>query len=342
MMAGSFSNTTWKHFLKKSSLAQTVGLSIDSAFLGQSIDHLGLSWLSSFHKVRGYEIFILLKQRASSVYQKMDNIIYASVLWSVLIFLLAVPLALFAAKSVTTQLIRVIDGTRQIALGNFDLRIDSQSKDEVGILVNAVNWMAKKIHDLLQKEKERVRFEHELKTAQTVQDAFYSEKNYENMGITISGSHKPSSECCGDWWGHIKVAEGVEQVMIADATGHGAPAAMLTAMAYTATAMIKNLSTEGQRVSPAEVLRLLNELFCKTLDGSILMTFQIIEFDMNKRQLTIADAGHCHPYIAKGKVEAGGIIRDGMFKILKKRPDQQPQVLSAWTSQPSLPIPYIP
>jgi class 3 adenylate cyclase len=47
----------------------------------------------------------------------------------------------FLARSITAPIARLVDGTRQVASGNFDVRIDTSREDELGVLAHAFNEM---------------------------------------------------------------------------------------------------------------------------------------------------------------------------------------------------------
>ena len=289
----------WQDVRNGSSLGKTVSLGIQSAYLGAITDRSNIQWLGSFYQIAEYDLLIFIQQRADAVYGKIYSLLAKIGLWASLILLFTILVSYITARSITFKLTKVIDATHRIARGDFDLKILVKSRDEVGDLVDSVNVMAQKISALMQMEKEKVRYEKELSTAQTVQDTFFTAEDYKTAGIQISGYHKPSTECCGDWWSHVKLGDGIEQIYIGDATGHGAPAALVTAMTYTAvhTLTAGKENTDGHIPTPGEVLTILNRILHDTLKGSMFMTFFIMQIDTKKRQITYSNAGHCFPYL---------------------------------------------
>jgi sigma-B regulation protein RsbU (phosphoserine phosphatase) len=115
--------------------------------------------------------------------------------------------------------------TQELASGNFSKRVKLKGSDEVGALSDSINDMANKIVVFMEEMKEKARLENEVAVAQLVQASFFPEST---QLPDITGHMEPASECGGDWWGYFDHGDW-RVVFIADATGHGVPAALLTA-----------------------------------------------------------------------------------------------------------------
>src|SRR5690606_11851732 len=115
-----------------------------------------------------------------------------------------------------------------IAQGNFDKRVKVKGHDEVGALSDSVNDMADKIVLYMEEMKEKARLENEVAVAQLVQSSFFPRSSLTSPDLQVFGHFEPASECGGDWWGIADHGDW-RIFFIADATGHGVPAALLTA-----------------------------------------------------------------------------------------------------------------
>ena len=220
-------------------------------------------------------------------------------LWGALILLLATMASFLAAGSVTKPLRELVRATKKIAAGDFTVQLRPQSNDEVAELGHSVNNMAHRIEHLMTAEVEKARFEKELETAKLVQSTFFPKKNIVGTNLSVTGSYQPATECGGDLWGHYHIREGVELVFIADAMGHGAPAALVTAIAYACCKSVASILDEQVILnpSPAVLLRRLNTIILDAVDGKISMTFFAALFDFNSGEITYANAGHNFPFI---------------------------------------------
>lgn len=97
--------------------------------------------------------------------------VLASLLPTVALFLLAVNLlaALLFSRWFTRPLLQLAAGARQIAGGNYDVRVDESRRDEVGLLGREFNHMAGEVKHAAQLEKEILaNVSHDLRTPLTL------------------------------------------------------------------------------------------------------------------------------------------------------------------------------
>ena len=216
-----------------------------------------------------------------------------------IILVLALLLGYFAAVSLTVKLGKLTGLTRTIAQGDFSQRIHLKSNDEIGFLENSINHMAGEIHRLLNFSVEAAKKEKELLTAKAVQDTFFSKDSIRSGNVFTVGTYVSADECGGDWWGHFVLNDDVDIVCIADATGHGAPAALVTAIAYsffqTFFQIIHGMDTPN--ADPGQLLGKLNKVFWEAGRGKTTMTFFLGFVNKKTATLTYANAGHNFPMI---------------------------------------------
>ncbi|MNT29941.1 Phosphoserine phosphatase RsbU [compost metagenome] len=81
---------------------------------------------------------------------------------------------------------------------------------------------------------------------------------------------------------------------IGDATGHGAPAALITSAAKSASTIIERLN-----ISPAKAMELLNRSIYDVSKGRIMMTFFLASFDTETGELVYCNASHEAPFLMK-------------------------------------------
>lgn len=209
----------------------------------------------------------------------------------VLIFLFSLTL--------TRPIIKLSEIAREIGEGKFDIPIKKliKSSDEVGALASSVNWMSEKIQSLLVQEKQKAEIEKELEIANAVQMTFLSDpSNVEPFNI--ASFYASASKCGGDWWGHYRVADDVELLLIGDATGHGVAAALVTAMAYsTSDIFAQRLKGSPGPYKPSLILTELNRLLYDCLHGQFCMSFFAAYLNAKNGTITYANGGHCFPYL---------------------------------------------
>jgi len=266
---------------------------------------------------------VAVVKNATESVGRINYIIANSISWTGVYVLCLLLVCYFAAAGVTSRLKRTIESTAVISGGNFDVQIDVRGKDEVADLGRAVNQMAIQIKGLMASKVEAARQEKELETARLVQSTFFPKDQSESSMFSFLGHNIPASECGGDWWGRFSFGR-YEYIVIADATGHGAGAALVTAMAYSGCMTLNEflgLGTESKTLmSPVNVLTTLNKVLWTAGKGSTSMTCFVGLVDTETGIMTFANAGHCMPLIVSPLgVESRSYLALGKHKNVKNR-----------------------
>ncbi len=228
----------------------------------------------------------------------------------------AVIFALLFAKTLTAPLFALYQATRQVAAGKFDLELKSRSKDEIGALGASFNVMSRKISELIEESMKKVHLENELAIASTVQQTLFPAKRHETDRILIQSHYQSASQCGGDWWGFFEVGDKMV-LLIADATGHGMPSALITASARSCFSVMHKLAQEDPdfTFSPGAMLSFTNRVVNEAASGQIMMTFFAAVIDFTERKLTYASAGHNPPWLFKvtspGTYKLNSLTADG-------------------------------
>jgi serine phosphatase RsbU (regulator of sigma subunit) len=241
---------------------------------------------------------VVVMRNPKLAYAEITKQIVNTSILSFMVLLIAVLSSYHASRGITRSLRQVVAGTQHIAGGDFSVRL-AVSKDELGILGHAVNHMSERIENLLHVQVEAARQEKELETAKTVQETLLPKKDRIVGPFSITGRYLPASECGGDWWGSFTTMQGQEFIGIADATGHGAAAALVTAMAFSGCMTLAKFHSGagGDGISPGKMLGRLNEIMWIAGTGKVTMTFFAAVVDPTSGIMTYANAGHNFPMI---------------------------------------------
>ena len=255
--------------------------------------------LASFAAISRYGLTVVVERDASEMVGAIWKVILKSALWGLLFVLIAAAIAYLAARGVTAEIRRVARATEEIAAGQFEIEITPRTRDEIGALSRSVASMAAKIRGLLLEQMSKLRLQQELAVATTVQETFFPKKSLRVGAVTVNGIYQPAGECSGDWWGAYPLDEDRTFVCVADALGHGVPAALVTAMAYaTFMGAWDDIKQGGQRtLDPGAILQRLNRILCETFNGALTMTCFAMILDAKQGTITYANAGHNFPLI---------------------------------------------
>jgi sigma-B regulation protein RsbU (phosphoserine phosphatase) len=212
----------------------------------------------------------------------------------------AVLFALFFAKSISSPIQSLYEATKEVASGNFNLRLSSSSRDEIGALTGSFEVMSRKIVELIDEKMKQVQLEQEVQIASTIQQTLIPPPQVTDDFVRIESYYKSAAQCGGDWWSYFEVGDKV-CVMIADATGHGMPSALITAAARSCFSVLNKLAQDDPdfSYSPVEMLSFANRVIHEAAHGKIMMTFFVATLDFRAGKLTYSSAGHNPPWLFK-------------------------------------------
>jgi sigma-B regulation protein RsbU (phosphoserine phosphatase) len=221
-------------------------------------------------------------------------------LMGVISMIAAIIFAIIFSGSITRPLKKLTAATAAVAGGDFNVKTNITTSDEVGALSASFDLMSKKIQELIIESVKAAHLEDELKVAAAVQENLIPPPEYRDDQFEIVGSYQSASECGGDWWGFFRIKNKL-CVMIADATGHGVPSALITASARSCFSVIAKLAQEKAffRLSPGEMMAYTNRVVFDAAMTKIMMTFFIGVIDLETKTITYSNAGHNPPWLFK-------------------------------------------
>jgi serine phosphatase RsbU (regulator of sigma subunit) len=130
------------------------------------------------------------------------------------------------------------------------------------------------------------RLEAELAAARAFQRSMFPGEGGEVNGVTLAGRCEPCDALGGDIYDWVDAGSGRVTVLVADVSGHGVPAAMLTGFVKSA---LHSAHVDGY--APRSVaLRVRNGL--RTMDEGAFITLLCARFDAEAGHLEYVNAGH--------------------------------------------------
>lgn len=269
----------------------------------------GKKYLGSFYVP--HENWIVLIQREwhqamFSTYKMIEKFILIGILG----IGLTIFFSIFFSKKMTAPLEKLQEATLEISRGNFSVQLQEKGSDEFSSLSHSFNFMSQKILDLIDSNRNQVEVENELKIASMVQQTLLPSVYNENKFLTFESYYQSASQCGGDWWNFFQVKNQI-CFMIADATGHGLPSALITAAARGCFSIIEKISQENEMVffSPSQMLSFCNRVIFDASRGKVNMTFFIGIFDFDEKKISYSNAGHNPPWLFKKDHEKKVILK---------------------------------
>jgi serine phosphatase RsbU (regulator of sigma subunit) len=201
--------------------------------------------------------------------------------------ILSLFVGLLLARSITSSVHALSQGTEHIRNGDFSYKIDVRSRDQLGELAESFNLMTTSIQDLLRQSAEKERLEEELRIARQIQMSLLPKDRVSMPGLSIAALCLPATEVGGDYYDFIPLDEQRLALLIADVSGKGTSAALYMAE-------LKGLVLSLSRIydSPRKLLIEANEILAENLDSRSFITMVYAVIDMEARRMTYARAGH--------------------------------------------------
>lgn len=300
--------TTYFSNAENSTSATTSADSIDD------VEYLVSSVPSRYPNIRVASI--IPKQLAFGALDELYNKTIVYIIISILIIFIV---SYLLSHRITYRMQQLTKTAELIGAGNFDVSPPFESKDEVGTLAKAFHKMAVEIKALFEQKLEKDRMEKELQTASLIQkQLFPSEHNVSFNDHFLSGYYTTSTECGGDWWNHFQLGFDV-YIVIADATGHGIPAALITSASNAIFSHIREYD-----YSLEDIVRIWDETVFQSSKGEIYMTGQICRYNLVTGDGEIVNLGHEMPVVyTKEPSSCAPLILDKNF-CLGERSKKQP------------------
>ena len=158
------------------------------------------------------------------------------------------------------------------------------------------------------KAMERAGSERELMLARRIQESFLLSEFPERDRLEVYATNVSSKEVSGDFYDVVPVGDDGYLLAVADVSGKGVPAALLTAMIQ---ASLRTQASAGARVSA--MMEAINGLVCGRAATGQFATFFLAAVNERDMTLRFTNAGHNFPILfrASGErrtLETGGLV----------------------------------
>lgn len=136
----------------------------------------------------------------------------------------------------------------------------------------------------------------ELDMAAKLQRSLLPRRYPQREGLHFASKYVPSNRIGGDFFDIIELGNGDLGVVIADVSGHGPAAALLTTMFKIYFEMYAQ-----ELLSPSRVLAKLNREFCRLITTGEYITGFYFVLDTRKKRIVYSKAGHPYPILYRKK-----------------------------------------
>jgi serine phosphatase RsbU (regulator of sigma subunit) len=256
--------------------------------------------LVSFSSVRSSDLLVVATTPKMSILRASESFLAQAVGSFFALLGLAALASIYFSNALGARfrdLTKVMEAVRK---GDFSVRAPTTARDEIAALADHLNQTTDQLRNLFDSKALAARLDAELKTAKIVQDSLFPPAVNRMPKATVIGEYQPASEVSGDWWHTFNVDEKTF-VLVADVTGHGIAAALLTSAAKAAVSMLQ----DDVALTPARLLTQLNRVILMTSNGHKQMTMFAACLETRAGRMSYSNASHECPYmiLPSGEIE---------------------------------------
>ncbi len=139
---------------------------------------------------------------------------------------------------------------------------------------------------LFTNERRLLSIETELETARQIQSSILPARVPELENLCVAASYLPMTSVAGDFYQFVRSDDSHLGILVADVTGHGVPAALISSMLKVAMQSVTIFAHD-----PAQVLRALNSILSSEAHGQ-LASAAYLWIDTKSRNALYSAAGH--------------------------------------------------
>lgn len=172
--------------------------------------------------------------------------------------------------------------TRRYSQNDFEV-FNSLAEQSAFALANAIAH---------QQAEEKKHLEAELRSASEIQRILLPERDPELSGFVVTGRNIPARVLSGDYYDYVWPAPGRFGAVIADVSGKGPPAALITAMCRSVLR-----SHAPGNLSPSQVLSSVNRMLYSDIREDMFVSMIYLLLDPSTGGVTLARAGHTTPLL---------------------------------------------
>jgi sigma-B regulation protein RsbU (phosphoserine phosphatase) len=214
------------------------------------------------------------------------------------VYAVALTIAFVLVGSIARNVNRLTRATEAAARGDFSVRVQSKSRDQIGDLARSFDGMADSIQRLLLDTARKERLESEIAIARTIQHKLLPPPEASLEGVAVLAHFEPVAEIGGDYYDYVRMPDGRLAFALGDVSGHGLPTGLLVAMAKAGLSSLVEAGHDG-----GELYARMNDLIHRSTDPRHYMTLAFLAYDAATRTGTLTNAGQLAPY----RVWAGGL-----------------------------------
>ncbi len=262
--------------------------------------------------------FLFASLNLKSMRDRLNRVYYqvaGAVVWGILFHFL---FAIFLMRLIFRRVSFLVNASTKMGGGDLSSRVEwkmnDEKRDELDVLGLSFNTMAGNVQEKVQTISHQIevisglnkQIQQELKVGKEVQRLLISAPESIVEDLRPQVYYRPLREVSGDMFHYFKLSDGARGVFFADASGHGVPAALVTAISFLSLEDVLRRSNKMEGLMNA-----LNNSITNRMQQAFYLTAALMIFN-DSGQLWVTNAGHNTFFILPKGKEKISIESDGL------------------------------
>jgi phosphoserine phosphatase RsbU/P len=190
-------------------------------------------------------------------------------------------------------------------------RMGSFTDEELDLLTSIANQASVAITNarLQSQLVEQHKLAREMEIARNIQTNLLPKTYPDLPGYQLSAMSLPAKQVGGDYYDFLPLPSGLLGLAIADVSGKGVPAAILTA---TTRSYLKS-ETMHKDASLAQTVARINRMVCRDVTNDMYVTMVLSMLEPSTGKIEFVNAGHCHPIMIAPNGAMKSLEKGGLF-----------------------------
>ncbi len=244
---------------------------------------------------------------------QLKTLTYMAGLLAILASLISIAIGLGFTGAITRNLQHLTEVVRKIATGDLKQRSSANSKDEVGELSTAINQMTDDLEKSMAARIFQEKTEKELELAAKIQQELLPTSIPETEGADLFATLQPAGKISGDIYDFIEIKTETEHAIymyLADVTGHGISASLLSTTLNATISLVARLTPD-----PVKLLSEINKTLKAKTAANVFVTLAFLKYDLKAKTVTLVNCGHEQPIIYRAATKSAEILPPGGIAI---------------------------
>ena len=307
----------------------------ESGFLENPREYRNESVIAAFMPI-GYRDWVVVTQvDESDAYSTINETFYIVVIFGTVFSILGAAAATLGVNHLLGPINRLAEATKRIASGEYSLHVHTKRRDEVGSLAQALNSMSDQVAIHTEElestvaertgEVERSRDElrnvirklegqtdlmqRDLRRAEAFQKSLLPKVLPQLNGFSVSALYRPGRILGGDLYDVVELDKDHIAMLVADAAGHGASAAMLSVLFKL---RFGTPNKKKELLSPRSLFARVNDAIVEDVSApGVFVTALVCIVNTRTRDVVISSAGHPPLLVVRASGETEEVTRTG-------------------------------